>query len=998
MKRMLINATQREELRVALVDGQRLFDLDIETPSREKKKANIYRGRVMRVEPSLEAAFVEYGGGRHGFLPLKEVARSCFKGDPDSDEKVNIKEQLTEGQEIVVQIDKEERGTKGAALTTFISLAGRFLVLMPNNPRAGGVSRRVEGADRDDLRAAMSQLQVPQGMGAIVRTAGVGRSVEELQWDLDNLVQSWSAIQTASETRKAPFLIYEEGNAVVRSLRDYLTADIGEVLIDDSEMFEEALSFVRAVMPQVEPKLKLYSDEVPLFTRYQIESQIESAYTRDVTLPAGGAIVIDPTEALVSIDINSARATKGSDIEQTALNTNMEAAEEIARQLRLRDIGGLIVIDFIDMGPAKNQKLVEEKLRDAVRVDRARVQIGRISRFGLLEMSRQRLRPSLDESAHHVCPRCQGQGNIRSVQSLSLSVLRLVEEEARKERTARIIAQVPVEVGSFLLNEKRSNIREIEGRYRTHVVLVPDPQLETPHYTVRRVRDDETDLPENKGRSFEMRTDRPEAVDPSEVAKTQVSRTEEPAVKRTEPTTPAPITAPKIEPKRSDSQGRGRGRPAPKKPGLFAKIAAFFSGGGDKKGDARGGDDRPDRSRSRRGTRGGRNRRGRGGNAGGDRESQGQGRGRGDRSGSDSNSARGSEGENKGRSRGGRGRGDRNRNDGNRNDGNQANRDQSARDDSRSADTPSQGPQDSQAAQGQNGNAESGAGAGTGRKRSRRGGRRRRRGGAAGDPSEALHDSAVTQAAQTSAGQDQSAGPSATDADPDKTTPISEYLKRPELQQDDAATGAAPRFNEQSAQAASPPPARTEQGEGRQASLLPETRAESPVEDISKTDSAAAPEALPEAAAEPTQDTPVSSTEQSPAETHEQSEPERPSEVETASEAPAQSPAVTPDEAPEEAEPVAEAEAPAEASAETPAEVVVQEAAEADEAEVALATTDVESKAATEPAQAVAEATVQAPVTPSPAAPEDEDRWLRNLQGAASNGDSTKEDKAPSSD
>ncbi|MGD8207688.1 MAG: Rne/Rng family ribonuclease, partial [Thiohalocapsa sp.] len=442
MKRMLINATQPEELRVAIVDGQQLFNLDIESPGREQKKANIYKGTITRVEPSLEAAFVDYGSERHGFLPLKEISRNYFQGELKPGTKANIKELIKEGQELMVQIDKEERGTKGAALTTFISLAGRYLVLMPNNPRAGGVSRRIEGADRSELREALSQLSLPEDMGLIVRTAGVGKNAEELQWDLDYLLQLWDAIKTSSEERKAPFLIYQESDIIIRSIRDHLRADIGEIVVDNPEMFHRAEEFVRQVMPHNLKKLRLYQDEVPLFTRYQIESQIESAFQREVRLPSGGSVVIDHTEALTSIDINSARATKGADIEETALNTNLEAVDEIARQLRLRDLGGLFVIDFIDMTPAKNQREVENRLRDALKQDRARVQIARISRFGLLEMSRQRLRPSLGESSQHVCPRCKGHGTIRGVESLALSVLRIVEEEAMKENTARIVAQL----------------------------------------------------------------------------------------------------------------------------------------------------------------------------------------------------------------------------------------------------------------------------------------------------------------------------------------------------------------------------------------------------------------------------------------------------------------------------------------------------------------------------------------------------------------------------
>jgi ribonuclease E len=501
---MLVNATQEEELRVAMVDGQRLFDLDIESQSREQKKANIYKGRITRVEPSLDAAFVEYGGDRHGFLPLKEISREYFIAEPASGSRVNIRDVLREGQEIVVQVEKEERGNKGAALTTFISLAGRFIVLMPNNPGAGGVSRRMSGDDRDEMRETLNEIGVPEEMGIIVRTAGVGRSAEELKWDMDYLLGIWEAIKKAVVTRPAPFLIFQDSNAIIRALRDHLANDVGEILIDDEGAYEEARQFVERAMPQNLRKLRHYTDPVPLFTRFQIESQIESAFTHNVDLPSGGSIVIDHTEALVSIDINSARATKGGDIEATAFATNLEAADEIARQLRLRDLGGLIVIDFIDMGPQRNQRDVENRLRDAVRMDRARVQIGKISRFGLLEMSRQRLRPSLGESAHQPCPRCSGMGSIRSVESLALAVLRLVGEETRKDRTSRVIAQLPVAVANYLLNEKRESIRAIEARDNLQVILVANPDLETPNYSIRRIRDDQLSLAENSALSYQL--------------------------------------------------------------------------------------------------------------------------------------------------------------------------------------------------------------------------------------------------------------------------------------------------------------------------------------------------------------------------------------------------------------------------------------------------------------------------------------------------------------
>lgn len=501
MKRMLFNATHSEELRVAIVDGQKLIDLDIESSTYQQKKGNIYKAKITRVEPSLEAAFVDYGSERQGFLPLKEISRIYFK---DYDQKtpmgqVMIKDVIKEGQELIVQVEKEERGTKGAALTTFVSLAGRYLVLMPNNPRGGGISRRIEGEERAEMREAMAQLNIPQDYSVIIRTAGIGRNAEELQWDLDYLTQLWEAISKASGERAAPFLIYQESNLVIRAIRDYLRSDIGEIMIDNPEIFERAQRFMQQVMPQTLSKLKLYQDETPLFSRYQIEHQIEAAFAREVRLESGGALVFDKTEALVTIDVNSARATKGADIEETAFNTNLEAADEVARQLRLRDLGGLIVIDFIDMTPARNQREVENRLTEALKVDRARVQVGRISRFGLLEMSRQRLRPSLGESSAIVCPRCVGRGHIRTVQSLALHVLRSVQEEAMKENTAALHVHLPVDTATFLLNEKRYEINAIETRLGTPVLIIPDPTMETPHYHVRRLRseeyDEEIDIP-----------------------------------------------------------------------------------------------------------------------------------------------------------------------------------------------------------------------------------------------------------------------------------------------------------------------------------------------------------------------------------------------------------------------------------------------------------------------------------------------------------------------
>ncbi|HEX4895046.1 MAG TPA: Rne/Rng family ribonuclease [Solimonas sp.] len=537
MKRILINATQREELRVAIVDGQKLHDLDLELASREQKKGNIYKGRITRVEPSLEACFIEYGGERHGFLPVKEIAKSYFKSSSG-----NLRDQLEEGQEIIVQVEKEERGNKGAALTTFISLAGRYLVLMPNNPRAGGVSRRAEGDEREEAKAALDALQLPDGMGVIIRSNGVGRTVEEIQWDANYLVDIWNAIDKAGDERKAPFLIYQENNIILRALRDYLRADIGEVIIDNTEIYEQARAHMEHVMPQHLPRLKLYKDEVPLFSRFQIESQIELAHERTVRLPSGGAIVIDHTEALTSIDINSAKATGGGSIEDTAFNTNLEAADEIARQLRLRDAGGLIVIDFIDMNSTKNQREVERRLEKAVEIDRARIQLGKLSRFGLLELSRQRLRPSLGDHTQVACPRCDGRGQIRSVESLSLSILRLIEEEAMKDRTGRVIAQVPVDVGTFLLNEKRLAVREIEARCRVHIAVVPNPTMHTPHYEIKRVRADHLQQDNNSATSYTLAQNFDAQAHEEQAAKPpQALRLAEPAVKQILPSSPAPV-------------------------------------------------------------------------------------------------------------------------------------------------------------------------------------------------------------------------------------------------------------------------------------------------------------------------------------------------------------------------------------------------------------------------------------------------------------------------
>ena len=581
MKKMLINATQPEEVRLAMVDGQRLYDLDIENRQRIQTKANVYKAKVTRVEPSLEAAFVDFGADRHGFLPLKEISPEYYRSRaPEGEGKVRIKDVLKEGTEVIVQVDKEERGTKGAALTTYISLAGRYMVLMPNNPKAGGISRRIEGEDRSDLKDSLSQLNLPDGMGVIIRTAGVGRSTEELQWDLNYLLQLWESIAEANKESKAPVLIYQESDVIIRAVRDYLRDDIDQVLIDDPTAYQRAAEFVGMVMPKYKNRLKHYEDDLSLFNRFQIEGQIETAFQREVRLPSGGSIVLDPTEALISIDINSARATKGGDIEQTALQTNLEAAEEIARQLRLRDLGGLVVIDFIDMSSNRNQRAVENRIREALEVDRARIQVGRISRFGLLEMSRQRLRPSLGETSGIVCPRCTGQGTIRTTKSLALAILRLIQEEAVKERTGEVQAIVPVDVSAFLLNEKRGEINDIESRSGVRIVVVASPYLDTPHFEVRRLRDDEVD----ESRKLSIDIELPSPTEPA------VDATNEPAVSAPEalvrgvtPDAPAPEVSSKEKPaEKSQRQSRGGQRQRnhkPAQPGLLARLWAMLFGG-----------------------------------------------------------------------------------------------------------------------------------------------------------------------------------------------------------------------------------------------------------------------------------------------------------------------------------------------------------------------------------------------------------------------------------
>ena len=565
MKRMLFNATQAEELRVAIVDGQRLVDLDIESAAKEQKKSNIYKAVITRIEPSLEAAFVDYGAERHGFLPFKEISRIYFQPGVEAN-RATIKEALREGQELIVQVDKDERGNKGAALTTFVSLAGRYLVLMPNNPRGGGVSRRVEGDERAELRDVMDQLQVPQGMSLIARTAAIGRSAEELQWDLNYLMQLWKAIEGAANQQKGAFLIYQEGSLVIRAIRDYFQPDIGEILIDTDDVYEQARQFMAHVMPATVNRIKRYRDDVPLFSRFQIEHQIESAYSRQVNLPSGGAIVIDHTEALVSVDVNSGRSTRGADIEETAFKTNLEAAEEVARQLRLRDLGGLIIIDFIDMENQRNQREVENRMRDGLRLDRARVQTGKISRFGLMELSRQRLRPALAETSYIPCPRCSGTGHIRSAESAALHILRILEEEAMKDNTAAVHTQVPVDVATFLLNEKRQDIQAIELRHKVSVLLIPNIHLETPQHSIVRLRHDELNQDDLQQPSYKM-VDVPSEENNKQAATAHETRAprQEAAIKGITPSQPAPIVPEKTkEPEEKAEKG------------FFAKILSWF--------------------------------------------------------------------------------------------------------------------------------------------------------------------------------------------------------------------------------------------------------------------------------------------------------------------------------------------------------------------------------------------------------------------------------------
>ncbi|MCL7941131.1 ribonuclease E [Halomonas sp. ATCH28] len=974
MKRMLINATQPEELRVALVDGQRLYDLDIESGAREQKKANIYRGKITRVEPSLEAAFVDFGADRHGFLPLKEVSRDYFLKEPSG--RPSIKEVLKEGQEVIVQVDKEERGNKGAALTTFISLAGRFLVLMPNNPRAGGISRRIEGEERSQLKEAMSQLTVPDKMGLIVRTAGIGRSPEELQWDLDYLVQVWESITEEAGKRPAPFLIYRESNVIIRAMRDYLRQDIGEVLIDSEQVHQEALSFIRQVMPSYQQKIKLYVDEVPLFSRFQIESQIETAYEREVKLPSGGSIVIDHTEALVSIDINSARATRGSDIEETALQTNLEAADEIARQLRLRDIGGLVVIDFIDMSPARNQREVENRMRDALKLDRARVQIGRISRFGLMEMSRQRLRPSLGETSGVVCPRCDGQGTIRDVRSISLSIMRLIEEEAMKERSAQIRAILPVPVATYLLNEKRAVLAEIERRQGVRVVMLPNPDMDTPHYDVQRLRDDHVD---EEGTttlsSFELSTDTEVGKEPEAAFGKPVQRAEA-AVKTVIHHEPAPASlqqeeAPTPTPPPAPPKAAAKAPVAPPvaepQAGLLGRLVKGLAkllgsdeapAGTEQKPSARQGESRseqgtrkPAQRDDERGGRNGRQRRPRSDERRSSPRQEGE-RGEGKTEGSDNRDNRGSRG---GRGRGGRpdegrqarqqeapkSRDEKSRDDKSCDDKarDQKPRDEKPRDDARrqrGGDKPTESPSDKRA--------EKPAAADTpvddGKpKRTRNNPRQRTRKHAINPKAEAEQQRLLAEA-----GPETAAAKANTDAKPAEVQAESEAAKQPSGQAAKAEPKAeAPKAEEKAAEkpaeAKAEPKAEAPKAEQKAAEKPAEAKAEPKAE-------APKPEQKPaekpaEAKAEPKAEAPKA----------EQKAAEKPAEAKAEPKAEAPKPEQKPAEKPAEAkaEPKAEAPKAEQKAAEKPTEAKAEPKAEAPKAEQKAAEKPAEAKADTKP-------------------------------------------------
>ena len=712
MKRMLINAAQPEELRVALVDGQELYDLDIEVPSAEQKKGNIYKGRISRVEPSLEACFVDYGAERHGFLPLREVAPAYRRKDSEPGEHQSIRDALKEGQEVIVQVEKEERGTKGAALTTFISLAGRYLVLKPNDPRGGGISKRLEGEDRNEIRDIISQLPIPEGMSVIVRTAGVGHSLEQINWDLDYMRRLWESIIQAAESRSAPFLVYQESNVIIRALRDHFTSDIGEVLVDEEAIYNDARAFVEMVMPEHLSRVKHYQDKVPLFTRFQIESQIDAAYQRRVRLPSGGTLVFDTTEALVSIDVNSARATQGSDINETAFNTNLEAASEISRQLKLRDLGGLVVIDFIDMNSNRHQREVEQRLREALDSDRARVQMGRISRFGLLELSRQRLRPSLNEAVLERCPRCEGEGNIRSVESLSISVLRLIHEEAIKEKTGRVLVEVPVPVATYLMNEKRQNLINIESQCRVAVVVIPNPHMDTPTFRIERIRSDQ--LREHDQPSHHVVT-----TPAVEIPSGESARPSAPAVATLRPTAPMPASA---------------GKPAAKRQGgWFSRLLGALNGNG--------GEEKKTEASAKSGARGGKKTASR----------SGQSRGRQQRSGERAKPTRasgGSGGGSRGGSRGGRtgAKGGNSNSNGNgssrggnrsRSRSGQQGAQQKSEAKASTAASSDKSTQNAGAAEnGGNGNNRSGTGVNRSRtRRGRRGGRRRRSGGQGANPS-----------------------------------------------------------------------------------------------------------------------------------------------------------------------------------------------------------------------------------------------------------------------
>lgn len=792
MKRMLINAAQPEELRVALVDGQELFDLDVEVPSAEQKKGNIYKGRISRVEPSLEACFVEYGAERHGFLPLREIAPGYRQKSGEPGEHQSIRDALKEGQEVIVQVEKEERGTKGAALTTFISLAGRYLVLKPNDPRGGGISKRLEGDDRTEIREILSELPIPEGMSVIIRTAGVGHSLEQINWDLGYMQRLWESIVQAAESRPAPFLVYQESNVIIRALRDHFTNDIGEVLVDEENVFADARAFVEMVMPEHLSRLKHYQDKVPLFTRFQIESQIDAAYQRRVRLPSGGTLVFDTTEALVSIDVNSARATQGSDINETAFNTNLEAASEISRQLKLRDLGGLVVIDFIDMSSNRHQREVENRLRQALDSDRARVQMGRISRFGLLELSRQRLRPSLNEAVLERCPRCEGEGNIRSVESLAISVLRLIHEEAIKEKTGRVLVEVPVPVATYLMNEKRHNLITVEAQCRVSVMLVPNPHMDTPAFRIERIRTDQ--VHEHATASHHL-VSTPEAEVPNaEAAKAKPTA---PAVTALRHAAPLPAAEKPVATKRQR--------------GWFTRLLGALSGeAGEESGNKSGDSDttRKERSAKGRSSRSGQQDRSGGGNRRSSSSGSRGGRGSGGRGGS-GGSASGGGSSSRGGSRSG-GRSRRSGETGSRKRGSQAEGKTATPNEKSNA----EGGENGNGSEGNGGSSKAGTGANRSRtRRGRRGGRRRRSGGGQGGNGNAANTSGNDNSSAQNTGNSEGGGPQ-TDSRPSQAPaaerqPAAAEKPAPSKQSETAEKPAEKRSEPAKPAAAAPPAAET---------------------------------------------------------------------------------------------------------------------------------------------------------------------------------------------